>query len=262
MQLPLYQIDAFTDTIFSGNPACVVPLDHWLPDALLLQIARENAVAETAFFVQNGSNILLRWFTPEIEMDLCGHATLATAHALKTILNHPADILHFETASGNLTVTVDNDLYTLDFPSRKPIAAKLPDNIARSLSIRPRAVYRSRDYLVVYDQEADIHNIQIDRPLFDQLNLDPGGVILTAKGDNCDFVSRFFVPQASLFEDPVTGSAHCSLIPYWSEQLNKQEMVARQLSARGGILYCTDNVAHVLIKGNARTYSIGTLWTE
>lgn len=260
MKLELYQIDAFTDKIFGGNPACVVPLNNWLPDDLLLKITQENAVAETAFFVDNGDKIHLRWFTPEFEMDLCGHATLATAHCLKTILNYPKETLVFETLSGDLTVTVKNDLYALDFPSRMPIVATLPENIKRSLNMQPKEVYKSRDYVLVYDKVEDIKNIKINRQLFDQINLDPGGVIVTAKGENCDFVSRFFTPQASILEDPVTGSAHCSLIPFWSLKLQKKELTAIQISDRVGILYCQNKEDRVIISGKAKTYSIGHLW--
>lgn len=262
MKLELYQVDAFTDKIFGGNPACVVPLKQWLADELLLKITQENAVAETAFFVDNGDKIHLRWFTPEIEMDLCGHATLATAHVLKTILNYQKDSIIFNTLSGDLIVTADNDLYTLDFPSRKPEKATLPDIIKQSLSKQPTTVLKSRDFVLVYDNESYVRNIKIDRQTFDQINLDPGGIIITAKGENCDFVSRFFTPQASIMEDPVTGSAHCSLIPYWSEQLGKKEMTALQLSDRIGTLYCIDKEDRVLIKGKARTYSAGMIWTE
>ena len=264
MQLALYQIDAFTDRLFGGNPACVVPLENWPEDDLLLKIARENAVAETAFFVRERGEgeYALRWFTPEIEMDLCGHATLATGHAIKTILNHPAEVLVFHTKSGALEVTVKNKLYTMKFPSRDPSPALLPDLIRQSLDRQPLQVLKARDYVLVYPSEEDIRNIKINRQLIDQLNLDPGGIIITAKGRTCDFVSRYFTPQASIFEDPVTGSAHCSLIPYWSKQTGKKEMTALQLSDRIGKLYCVDQGEHVLISGYAKTYSAGTLWTE
>jgi PhzF family phenazine biosynthesis protein len=261
VKLELYQIDAFTDTIFSGNPACVVPLEKWLPDELLLKIAKENAVAETAFFVIEENIIHLRWFTPEIEMDLCGHATLATAHCLKTILDYPGDSIIFNTLSGKLTVTIENDWYNLDFPSRKPAAAVLPEIIKQALNIQPAEVLKARDYMLVYTSEQDIQNINVNRQIFDQINLDPGGVIVTARGESCDFVSRFFTPQASILEDPVTGSAHCSLIPYWSSILGKKRMAARQLSERGGKLNCVDLGERVIISGQAKTYSTGTLWT-
>lgn len=262
MKLELYQIDAFTDKIFGGNPACVVPLSNWLADDLLLNIAKENAVAETAFFVDKGDKVHLRWFTPDIEMDLCGHATLATAHCLKSILKYPKDTIVFETLSGDLTVSVENDLYSLNFPSRMPIASELPEVIRKALSIQPKEVYKARDYMLVYDTEEEVKNIKIDRQIFDQINLNPGGVIVTAKGNSCDFVSRFFTPQASILEDPVTGSAHCSLIPFWSEKLNKNELNAMQISDRVGLLKCKNENDRVIISGKARTYSTGNLWTE
>lgn len=260
MKLNLYQIDAFTDKIFGGNPACVVPLDEWLSDEILLKIAEENAVAETAFFIHKGDKIHLRWFTPEFEMDLCGHATLATAHCLKTILNFPNDNIIFETVSGDLTVFVENDLYHLDFPSRMPMVSDLPETIKKSLNIQPKEVFKSRDYVLVYDTQEDIKNIKIDRQLFDSINLDPGGVVVTAKGDHCDFVSRFFTPQASILEDPVTGSAHCSLIPFWSLRLQKNQLMAMQISNRIGKLLCQNKGDRVIISGQAKTYSIGNLW--
>jgi PhzF family phenazine biosynthesis protein len=261
MKLELYQIDAFTDEIFRGNPACVVPLKEWLPDEILFKITQENAVAETAFFIDKGTHIHLRWFTPEIEMDLCGHATLAAAHVLHTIMNYGRKEIIFETASGALTVTINEDVYALDFPSRKPIAAPLPEIIVRSLNIQPLYVLKSRDYILVYETEQQIKDIVIDRQVFDQINLDPGGVVVTAKGDTVDFVSRYFTPQSTILEDPVTGSAHCSLIPYWSEQLHKNDMLAVQVSERTGTLYCSDRGERVLISGKARTYSIGAIWT-
>jgi PhzF family phenazine biosynthesis protein len=262
MKLNLYQIDAFTNKIFGGNPACVVPLENWLPNDLLLKIAKENAVAETAFFVDKGNKIHLRWFTPEIEMDLCGHATLATVHCLKTILDHKSDKIVFETLSGDLTVLVENDLYKMDFPSRMPISAKLPEVIAKSLSSKPNEVLKSRDYVLVYNNETQIRDIKIDRAFFDQINLAPGGVIITAVGDSCDFVSRFFTPQTSILEDPVTGSAHCSLIPFWAERLHKKELIALQVSEREGKLFCEDKGERVIISGQAKTYSIGHLWSD
>lgn len=262
MKYNLYQIDAFTDSIFAGNPACVVPLDNWLSDGILLKIAKENAVAETAFFVDTGKKIHLRWFTPEIEMDLCGHATLATAHCLKTILNYKKDEIVFETLSGDLIVKAEDGLYKMNFPARMPIADNLPITISKSLNIQPKEVLKSRDYVLVYENETDIRNIKIDRQLFDQINMDPGGVIVTAIGDNCDFVSRFFTPQAAILEDPVTGSAHCSLVPFWSERLNKKELYAQQVSDRMGKLYCEDKGDRVIISGKAKTYSIGTFWLE
>lgn len=261
MKLPIYQIDAFTDEIFKGNPACVVPLEEWLPDEILLSIARENAVAETAFFVVNNHKVHLRWFTPEVEMDLCGHATLATAHALKSILKHPGDKIIFNTLSGELEVKVKAGVYTLDFPSRDPYPEKLPELLTDSINIQPAEVLKARDFVLVFPSEEDVKNIEINRLYFDQLELGTGGVIFTAPGKECDFVSRFFTPPATVFEDPVTGSAHCSLIPYWSKRLEKNELLARQISHRGGTLSCKNAGERVFISGNARIYSIGELWT-
>ncbi len=262
MKLPIYQIDAFTDNIFSGNPACVVPLKKWLPNELLLKIAQENAVAETAYFIDKGDKVHLRWFTPEIEMDLCGHATLAASHAIKDILKHPGGKIIFETLSGDLEVIVKDGLYTLDFPSRNPTLEKLPQLLADSLNIQPKEVLKARDFVLVFPSEDDVKNIEINRLHFDKLELGTGGVIFTAPGKDCDFVSRFCTPRATVFEDPVTGSAHCSLIPYWSNRLGKKEMLAKQISPRGGTLLCKNADDRVLISGNARTYSVGEFLTE
>ncbi len=260
MKLDLYQIDAFTDKVFGGNPACVVPLNKWLEDEKLLNIAQENAVSETAFFVQNDNFFHLRWFTPDIEMDLCGHATLAAAYVIKRYLKFPKDVISFNTLSGKLNVHVNNENFTLDFPSRKPVISELPLIINKSLSIQPKKILKSRDYFLVYNNQKEIEEIQIDRSIIDQINLDPGGVIITAEGNNCDFVSRWFAPQSTIFEDPVTGSAHCSLIPYWSRELNKKKMKAIQLSSRKGKLFCEDKGERVLITGKASTYLIGNIW--
>ena len=195
-------------------------------------------------------------------MDLCGHATLATAHCIKTILKYDSNNIVFETLSGDLSVCVEDDFYFLDFPSRMPVPSTLPKPIEKALNIAPKEVYKSRDYVLVYDTEQEIKNIKINRQFFDQLNLNTGGVIVTSKGTNCDFVSRFFTPQASILEDPVTGSAHCSLIPFWAKKLDKKELSAQQLSKRGGVLNCLDKNDRVIISGQAKTYSIGKLWID
>ncbi|MCO5933937.1 PhzF family phenazine biosynthesis protein [Mucilaginibacter sp. RB4R14] len=262
MKLDLFQVDSFTRETFKGNPACVVPLDFWLSDDVLMNIAKENAVAETAFFIIEKDHVHLKWFTPEIEMDLCGHATLAAAHVLKTCLHYPEKDILFKTLSGDLLVSELDGLYTLDFPSRKPVLSELPEIIKKALNIQPAIVLKSRDYVLIYNSEKEVRDIQIDRRLFDQINLDPGGVVVTAKGDVYDFVSRYFTSQSSILEDPVTGSSHCSLIPYWAERLQKNEMKAIQLSDRTGELYCVDKGDRVLISGYAKTYAIGVLWTE
>jgi len=262
MKLELYQIDSFTEKIFHGNPACVVPLKNWLPDEILLKVARENAVAETAFFIDKGDHIHLRWFTPEIEMDLCGHATLATAHCMVSHLNYQHSKIVFETQVGKLTVDVKDGVYYMNFPSRLPAPSTLPDIISRSLNIQPNEVLKSRDYILVYESEKDIRNITIERSIFDLINLDPGGVVVTAIGTDSDFVSRYFTPQASILEDPVTGSAYCSLIPFWASRLGKDKLFSRQLSERGGQLYCENKNERVIVAGKASTYSQGQIWID
>jgi len=262
VKLNYYQIDAFTDKIFSGNPAKVVQLNEWFEDGLLQNIARENSVDATAFFINKGDNIELRWFTPDLELDLCGHATIATAHVLTTILDYNKDKIVFNTKSGQLYVHVENDMYVMDLPQRNPVKVELPNFIKASLNKQPTEVLKSRDYILVYETEQDVRNIKIDKSIFDKENIDPGGVAITAKGNDSDFVSRFFIPQATIFEDPVTGSAHASLIPYWSKVLNKKEMSAIQLSTRKGKLFCTSKEDRVLIAGKAKTYSDGIIKIE
>ena len=257
MKLPLFQIDAFSDKVFGGNPACVVPLEKWLEDEIMLKIAQENAVAETAFFVRKGKNFHLRWFTPDIEMDLCGHATLATAHCILSELKLESEKVIFETLSGELEVSLDNGRYLMNLPRRDPIAATLPDEIKNALNIQPKKVLKARDYLLVYENQKEIEDIVVNREVFDQINLNPGGVIVTAKGDNCDFVSRFFTPQATILEDPVTGSAHCTLTPYWSNELLKKRMNALQVSETKGELICELKKDRVEISGKAITYFEG-----
>ncbi len=259
MKLPIFQIDAFSDKVFMGNPACVVPLENWLQDEVLLKIAQENAVAETAFFVRKGKNFHLRWFTPDIEMDLCGHATLATAHCILSELKLESEKVIFETLSGELEVSLDNGRYLMDLPRRDPIAATLPNEIKNALNIQPVEVLKSRDYLLVYKNQKEIEDVVVNREIFDQININPGGVIITAKGDHYDFVSRFFTPQATILEDPVTGSAHCTLTPYWSKILNKNIMNAQQISKRKGELICELKKERVKISGKAITYSKGNL---
>ena len=260
MKLPIFQIDAFSHKVFGGNPACVVPLVNWLKDEVLLKIAQENAVAETAFFIRKGKNFHLRWFTPDIEMDLCGHATLATAHCILSELKLESEKVIFETLSGELEVSLNNGRYLMDLPRRDAIAATLPDEIKNALNIQPKIVLKARDYLLVYENQKEIEDIAINRKVFDQINLNPGGVIVTAKGGNCDFVSRFFTPQATILEDPVTGSAHCTLTPYWSNELLKKSMNAQQISERKGELFCELKKDRVEISGKAVTFSRGNLF--
>jgi PhzF family phenazine biosynthesis protein len=260
MTLSIYQADAFTRKLFGGNPAAVCPLPEWLPDATMQQIAGENNLAETAFFVPKGHEYELRWFTPELEIDLCGHATLATAHVIFTHLGYQADVVNFHTMkAGKLTVTRKNDLYTLDFPSRVPEQVPVPEGLLEALGgPTPVEVLRSRDYMVVYGSEAEVRAI---KPDFTALSrIDGIGVIVTAKGDDCDFVSRFFAPGAGIPEDPVTGSAHCNLIPYWAGKLGKTELHAFQISQRKGELWCTLEGDRVLMSGHAVTYLKGEIY--
>lgn len=258
MKIPLYQVDAFTDKLFAGNPAAVCPLESWLPDDVMQSIARENNLAETAFFVRNGDAYELRWFTPEYEIDLCGHATLASAFVLFNFLDHTSNQIHFESRqSGMLIVERQGDLLMLDFPARVATPCDAPRELIEGLNKMPRAVYRNRDYLTVFDSENDIRALT---PNFEMLKrLDCVGVIVTAKGETADFVSRFFAPQAGVPEDPVTGSAHCTLIPYWSEELSKTKLYARQLSARGGELFCEHFDDRVKIGGYAVPYMRGEI---
>jgi PhzF family phenazine biosynthesis protein len=255
LKLTKFNIDAFNGNGFKGNPACVVPLNKWISDKTLLEIAKTNAVPETAFYVIENNKIYLRWFTPEIEMDLCGHATLATAHCLKEIHNYFNDFINFHTISGEISVKFKNGKYQMSLPKRIPQVSDLPDIISRSLNIQPLECYKSRDYVLVYHSENDINNIIVDKKVLDKINLDPGGVVVTSKGDSVDFVSRYFTPQSSILEDPATGSSHCSLVPLWSQKLNKTKLISHQLSERGGIFECINQDDNIIITGNAKVQS-------
>ena len=259
MQLPIFQVDAFTNKVFGGNPAAVCPLEHWLPADVMQRIAIENSVAETAFFIPLNDGFEIRWFTPEIEMDLCGHATLATAHVITRHLHYSLPSIKFQSKSGELLVTVENELLTLNFPSRKPEPSDIPQIILDAIQVKPVEVLKSRDYVLVFETEETIRSMKPNQSILNQINLDPGGVIVTAPGNEVDFVSRFFTPQASIFEDPVTGSAHCSLIPSWSKRLGKESMLALQVSPRVGKLLCKDLGERVLISGEAVTYLEGNI---
>jgi PhzF family phenazine biosynthesis protein len=260
MTIPIYQVDAFTHQLFGGNPAAVCPLNEWLPAETMQKIAAENNLAETAYFVKTTNGFGLRWFTPTLEIDLCGHATLASAHILFTELGYQEDVISFETQkAGILTVTKKGDKYTLDFPSRPPGPVALPMDLIKALGGKiPVEVLKSRDYFVVYETEEDIREMKPDFNLLAQV--DTIGVIVTAEGDEVDFVSRFFAPAAGINEDPVTGSAHCNLIPYWADMLQKNELHAYQISARKGELWCTNNGDRVLMSGKAVTYLKGEIY--
>jgi PhzF family phenazine biosynthesis protein len=261
MKYDIYQIDAFASTPFTGNPAAVVPLEKWLPDDVMLSIAMENNLAETAYFVPNGNGYDLRWFTPSVEMDLCGHATLASAYLIFEVLGTKETVLRFQTRSGELTVEKKDGKYVLDFPSRPGVLAEAPAGLIEALGgAEPKEIYKSRDYMLVYESEADVLAI---KPDFNSLmKIDTHAVIVTAKGDSSDFVSRFFAPEVGVPEDPVTGSAHCTLIPYWAEKLGKNELHARQVSQRGGELFCELRGDRVKIGGDAVLYLKGEIYVE
>ncbi|MFY7788693.1 MAG: PhzF family phenazine biosynthesis protein [Thermoflexibacteraceae bacterium] len=260
MQIPIYQVDAFSDKVFGGNPAAVCPLSSWLADDILQKIAQENNLAETAFFVPTEKGFHLRWFTPELEIDLCGHATLATAHVLFTCLGYAANQITFQSKSGELIVSRQGDLLTLDFPTREPQPTTLPQEILEAIGVAPQEVLKARDYVLVYENEEVIQKIAPNAALLQKVDLGTGGVIVTAKGNTVDFVSRFFTPQASLFEDPVTGSAHCSLIPFWAKRLGKNNLHAYQISARKGELFCELLGERVKITGKCVLYLEGRIW--
>jgi len=262
VEIKIFQIDAFTDTLFGGNPAAVCPLEHWLEDETLQHIAIENNLAETVFFVPlSNTHFHIRWFTPEIEMDLCGHATLAAAFVIFEHLGCTANNVVFDSQSGPLLVTKANGYLELDVPSRPPQKATLPNIISDGLNRQPVEVWKARDYLLVYASEADIKQLVPNMGIINQINIDPGGIIVTALGnaEDIDFVSRFFTPQASVFEDPVTGSAHCTLVPFWAERLQKTDFRAMQISKRGGKLLCRLQNDRVFIKGKAVTYLQGVI---
>lgn len=251
MKLRQYQVDAFASQPFEGNPAAVCRLDQWLPDALMQAIAGENNLSETAFFVPSERGYALRWFTPVAEVDLCGHATLASAHVLFEHLGHAQPAITFETRSGDLIVDRRDGRLVMDFPACPPRPCDLPEQLAEGLGRRPVEVLAGDDYLAVFDSEADIRAIEPDHALLAQLDL--RGVCVTAPGDTVDFVSRFFGPKVGVPEDPVTGSAHCMLTPYWAGRLGKQVLDARQVSRRGGDLHCELRGDRVLIAGQAIT---------
>ncbi len=260
MNLQIFQVDAFTSKPFGGNPAAVVPLTEWLSDELMQNIAAENNLSETAFFVPADDGYSLRWFTPTFEIDLCGHATLATAHVLFEELGYEESTLRFHTKSGELTVERAEGRLVMDFPSRPAAAHDAPEGLFEAIGKEPIEVLRSRDYFLVYETEQDILDI---KPNFSRLGeMRTHAVIVTARGETSDFVSRFFAPEAGINEDPVTGSAHCNLIPFWSERLGKNEMFARQVSARGGELFCELVGDRVKIGGNAVTFLKGEIRVE
>jgi PhzF family phenazine biosynthesis protein len=256
MKLTIYQVDAFAEKIFEGNPAAVIPLTSWLPDPIMQQIAMENNLSETVFFVPVESGFHIRWFTPKAEVKLCGHATLASAHVLFNHLGYAENEIRFDSLSGVLKVHRENDLIVLDFPASSVTETEIPDAVAKAFNINPKACLKGRDdIMLVYESE---HEIELLQPDFQQLvEAQTRGVICTSKSNKYNFVSRFFAPAVGVNEDPVTGSAHTMLIPFWAEKLGKNELVAKQISARGGILYCKNCNDRVEIGGKAVTFLTG-----
>ena len=253
----MYQVDAFADRVFAGNPAAVCPLDDWLPDAVLQSIAAENNLSETAFFVADGDRYSIRWFTPRTEVDLCGHATLASAHVLFDCVGHAADKVDFDSRSGPLSVMREGKRLVLDFPSQPPLRCETPDAAIRAFDQAPAESLLAADLILVFD-----HADQVRRavPDIDSLRtLDCRGVIITAAGDDCDFVARFFGPNVGITEDPVTGSAYTQLVPYWARRTGKSQFHARQVSERGGELFCELAGDRVRIGGTAVTFLEGAI---
>ncbi len=257
MKLRLFQVDTFTSRVFGGNPAAVVPMNEWLDDATLQAIAAENNLSETAFVIPQGEFSPLRWFTPTLEMDLCGHATLATAHVLFSEYFTNKTLLQFETLSGTLSVTRRDQLLFLDFPSRPGRSITLGDDVAAEIGVRASEAIQSRDLMLVLSSEADVANFSPNYSAIE--SLDAFALIVTAPGESVDFVSRFFAPKAGVPEDPVTGSAHCTLVPYWANRLGKDHLTARQLSSRGGQLLCELRGERVIIGGAVAEYMRGEI---
>ena len=258
-RIPLYQIDAFTDRAFGGNPAAICPLDEWLPDSAMQAIAMENNLSETAFFVakKGTGDYDLRWFTPAAEVDLCGHATLASAWLIFDRLAPELDAVCFNTASGPLEVSRDGNLLVMDFPARLSEPCPVPEGFAAAIGAKPTEMHAAIKNMAVFESAAQIRDLM---PNFAYIaGLERDGLICTAPGDDCDFVSRYFAPHVGIAEDPVTGSAHCTTVPYWAKRLGKAQLHARQISARGGELFCTAAGERVRIGGRAAFYMAGTI---
>jgi PhzF family phenazine biosynthesis protein len=257
MKLPIYQVDAFASKPFEGNPAAVCPLNKWLPDELMQKIAMENNLSETAFFVEQDEDYRLRWFTPTTEVDLCGHATLASAHVLFEHLNYDQQVIRFDSNSGKLKVRKEEGRLVMNFPAAALNREEVPDFLVEAVGVPVQELYRDTDYLYVVESEEQVRSLDPD--IRAMAKADVRGIIVTAAADrnDLDFVSRFFAPAAGVDEDPVTGSAHTMLTPYWSNQLGKQQLVGRQVSRRGGTVYCHDKEDRVEISGEACTVMQG-----
>ena len=255
--MKIYQVDAFTDQVFGGNPAAICPLEYWLSDGKMQQIAMENNLSETAFFVEKNDLVHIRWFTPEMEIDLCGHATLASAHVIFNHMKYENEVINFRYSGGILTVKENQGMLRMDFPSVISKKTKITDQMVLSLGQQPLEALKARDLMLVFETEIDI--LQLEPDFMEMAIIEHLGVIATAPGDNVDFVSRFFAPRAGIDEDPVTGSAHCMLIPYWAGRLGKSKLDALQLSKRGGKLSCEFKGERVEIAGKAVTYLTGEI---
>jgi len=257
MKIPIYQIDAFSSKVFSGNPAAVCPLEEWLEDSLLQAIAQENNLSETAFFVPEGSGYHIRWFTPVAEVNLCGHATLATAFVIFSYFETSRSQVTFSSRSGRLAVVKEDELLSMDFPSQPTVPCEAPKELLDGLRKEPLEVLCSEDYVAVFSIENDIIELNPDMGILKKLDL--RGVVVTAQGNNVDFVSRFFAPKFGIDEDPVTGSVHCALTPYWANRLNKKNLHAYQVSQRGGELFCKDGGNRVIISSRAVQFMEGII---
>lgn len=257
MKIKLYQIDAFAKKSFEGNPAAICPLQAWLDDEKLLSIAEENNLSETAFFVPTNDGFHIRWFTPTTEVDLCGHATLAAAFVIFNELGYKNNSIAFDSRSGILNVVKENDLFIMDFPEQLPVVCELPEEIKRAFDTQPIECLKSQDYIVVFNDENEILSANPKLELF--ANIELRGVIITAKSKQYDFVSRCFAPKYGINEDPVTGSAHTQLTPYWANKLNKNKLHAKQVSKRGGELFCELLDKRVNIAGYAVKYLQGEI---
>jgi PhzF family phenazine biosynthesis protein len=257
MEIPLYQIDAFASELFEGNPAAVCPLANWLPDEIMQAIATENNLSETAFFIPKEDGYQIRWFTPTSEVDLCGHATLASAYVVFNMLGCQKDKIEFDSRSGILTVMKDNEWLIMDFPAQPPVACDIPEEIIQAFNIAPVECLRSEDLIVVFENEIDIESADPD---FEPLKkLDLRGVIITATSKHYDFVARFFAPKYGIPEDPVTGSAYTQLAPYWESKLGPKRFTVKQVSPRGGELACEVVGDRVFISGKAVKYMEGKI---
>ncbi len=261
MKLEIYQVDAFTNKLFAGNPAAVCPLTQWLADEIMLKIAAENNLAETAFFVKRGDVYEIRWFTPTVEVNLCGHATLASAFVIFNCLKLEEKTVNFYSSrSGNLSVEKQGDRLALDFPSYGLNEIEIDEKLVEAVGKRPLQTWETQGNMVfmLFETESEIAEIKPDMSALAKIPFDE--VIVTAKGDSADFVSRMFAPRIGIPEDPVTGAIHCSLIPFWAERLGKETLYARQISARGGELFCELKVERVKIGGNATLYLKGEIY--